>query len=100
MNAMSHQAKLDGPTPAQQQALVLHWLQAEVQGSTGKPGDKPSIARLKEQHMKTTGRATNRQEVLNQPQQQDLASRFPLTKGACRGSSVNLCLARPTAAAF
>ncbi len=28
---MSHQAELDGPTPAWQQYLVYCWLQAEVQ---------------------------------------------------------------------
>ncbi len=89
--ARSHQAKLEGPTPVEQQALVQHWLQAEVQGSSGKPGDKPGISgahRLYEQHMQTMGsrpmcitafRAIAR-EVLNQPQHQELASRFPLSK--------------------
>ncbi len=42
--AMSHQARLSGPSPVEQQATVLHWQTAEVQGCTGKPGDKPSIA--------------------------------------------------------
>jgi hypothetical protein len=58
---LKQQAKLNGPNPAEQlakQALVQQWLQAEVQGWSGKPGDKPSIAgahRLYEQHMRASG---------------------------------------------
>ncbi len=86
-----HQANLHGPNLAQHQALVHHWLQAEAQGWSGKPGDKPSFAgahRLYEQHMQTTGSKTMSigsfsriaRDVVHQPQHQDLASRFPMVK--------------------
>ncbi len=62
--ARSHQAagSWATATPAEQQALVKQWLQAEVQGCSGKPGNKPSISgahRLYEQHMQTTGNGHN-----------------------------------------
>ncbi len=94
--ARSHHAAGSWATTsrAEQQALVLRWLQEEVQGSSGKPGDKPGIAgahRLYEQHMQTmcikAFRAIAR-EVLNQPQHQQLASRFPLSEGKCDLCSV------------
>jgi hypothetical protein len=95
--ARSHQAKLNGPNPAEQQAkqaVVQHWLQAEVQDCSGMPADKPSIAgahRLYEQHCQTTGSkplsnsAFSRiaKEVLHQPQHQELASHFPLACDTC-----------------
>jgi hypothetical protein len=82
-----HQANLRGPNLAQHQALVQHWLQAEVQGWSGKPGDKPSIAGahwLYEQHMQTTNSkplsnsafSGIARELLHQPQHQELASHF------------------------
>jgi hypothetical protein len=115
--AMSHQAKVEtgkglpppkgnaawqsqqaagswaSTSPAEQQALVQHWLQTEVQGCSGEPGDKPSIAgahRLYEQHTRSSG-STDKpmgngtfsgiaRELLSQLQHQELASRFPLFK--------------------
>ncbi len=58
--AMKHQATGSWASTSQpeQQALVQHLLQTEVQGCSGKPGDKPSIAgahRLYEQHMRAFG---------------------------------------------
>jgi hypothetical protein len=91
---MQHQAagRWATTTPAEQQAKVLHWLQAEAQGCSGKPGDKPGIEkgahRLYEQHMRASGSTVkpmsswtfNRiaREVLSQSQHQELANRFPL----------------------
>jgi hypothetical protein len=88
--ARQHQAagSWASTSQAEQQALVLHWLQAEVQGWSGQPGDKPSISgahRLYEQHTQSTGKPMSMdtflkiaREVL--AQHQGLASRFPLFK--------------------
>jgi hypothetical protein len=58
---MKHQAagSWASTSQAEQQALVQHWLQTEVQGCSGKPFDKPSIAgahRLYEQHTQSIGK--------------------------------------------